>query len=174
MNNYKTFETVRLLLQPTTEADAQLIVDVFNTPKWLKFIGDRNINTVEQAKADINNRMLVQLEKLGYSNYTIIRKSDQAKVGICGLYDRKGLEGIDVGFALLPDYEQLGYAFEATNKIIQAAFQEFGLTELKGITDKENIASQKLLEKLGLKLMSTTRLSADDDEILVYYIKNNE
>jgi hypothetical protein len=46
--------------------------------------------------------MTPQLKKLGFSSYTVIRKTDNAKVGSSGLYDREGLEGIDLGFAFLP------------------------------------------------------------------------
>lgn len=41
MNNYQAFETDRLLLQPTSTSDAQLIFELLNSPKWLKYIGDR-------------------------------------------------------------------------------------------------------------------------------------
>ena len=110
MGKYKDFETEILLIKPTTEKDARLIFELFNTRKWIENIGDRNIKTVESAKAYILEKMKPQLERLGYSNYTIIRKIDNVKIGTCGLYDREGLEGIDIGFAFLPEYEKKGYA----------------------------------------------------------------
>ena len=61
--------------------------------------------------------MLTQLEKLGYSNYTIITKLDNVKGGICGLYDREGVECIDTGFGLLPNHEGFGYGFEAASRL---------------------------------------------------------
>jgi len=110
MHNYKAFETGRLILKPTSEEDAEFIFKLFNTPKWLKYIGDRNIKTVENARAYIKTVMLSQLRKLGYSSYTLVKKQDNVKVGTCGLYNREGLAGIDIGFALLPEYEGKGYA----------------------------------------------------------------
>jgi len=136
----------------------------------LKYIGDRNIKTVENAKDYIKEKMIPQLERLGYSNYTLIRKQDNKKIGTCGLYDREGIDGIDIGFAFLPEYEKKGYAFESSNKLKEVAFSEFDIKFINAITTKENNASQKLLEKLGLKFMSTIKIPNNDNEFLLYKI----
>lgn len=170
--NYKSFETERLSIRPTSESDSEFIFELLNTPKWLKYIGDRNIKTVENAKDHIKEKMIPQLEKLGYSNYTLIRKKDNQKIGTCGLYDREGIEGIDIGFALLPKYERKGYAFESSNRLKEAAFNEFGIKTISAITKKDNTSSQRLLEKLGLKRTGTTKLPNDDEELLLYTIEN--
>lgn len=172
MSTNQTFKTDRLILKPCAEEDAPFIYALMNTPKWIKHIGDRNIKTIDDAKNYIIEKMLPQQVRLGYSNYTIIRKSDSIKLGTCGLYDREGLEGIDIGFAFLPQYEKMGYAFEAANRLQQAAFEDFGITSIKAITTKENLASQKLLEKLGLSQVGVMTLPNDDEELLVYAIEN--
>ena len=170
---FKTFETERLRIQPVTIADAAFVLELLNTPKWLQHIGDRNVHTLADATNYIQTKMQPQLERLGFSNYTVIRKSDNAKIGTCGLYDREGLEGIDIGFAFLPAYEGQGYGFESANRLKQAAFQEFGITTIGAITTKENIASQKLLEKLGLQQVGTTILPNDNEELLLYKLETD-
>ena len=172
MTAYKVFETERLQLIPTSEVDTKFILELMNTPKWFEYIGDRNVKTIASAKAYIANKMMPQLQRLGYSNYTIVRKSDDAKIGTCGLFDREGVEGIDIGFAFLPAYEKQGYAFEAADKLKHMAFNEFGIPELSAITAKNNCASQALLEKLGLKQSGTTKLPNEDEEVLLYKLKN--
>jgi RimJ/RimL family protein N-acetyltransferase len=171
MKEYTIFETERLILKPTSEEDADFFLKLVNAPKWLKYIGDRNLRTVEDSLTYIQNKILPQRARLGYSSYILIRKLEKDKIGICGLYDRKGLEGIDIGFALMPEYEGKGYAFEAINQLIHIAFSEFGINELKAITTKDNLSSQKLLEKLGLRLMGTTKLPDDDKIFLLYGIE---
>ena len=170
MSQSKIFETERLILRPTLEQDADLIYQVLNTPKFKKFVGDRKINSIEDAKTYIKIKMLPQLHKLGYSNYSLILKSSGDKVGICGLYDRDGIEGVDIGFGLLPQYEGLGFAYESSQKLIQLAFQELDIKEINAITSKENFSSQKLLEKLGLKVKGITKLPNDEKELLLYKI----
>lgn len=171
MTTYKTIETKRLLLKPTLVEDADFIFELLNTPKWKEYIGDRKVHTVEAAKIYIKTKMLPQLSKLGYSNNTLIRKADNSKVGICGLYNRAGADEVDIGFALLPDYEGKGYAFESANALINMAFNELKLTRINGVTKKSNVSSQVLLKKLGLRLSGTTKLFEEKEELLLYKIE---
>ena len=171
MNTYKTFETERLILKPTLEEDAEFLFQLINMPKWIKYIGERNVKTVQEAENYIVEKMKPQLVKLGFGNYTLIRKTDNVKIGTCGLHDREGLEGLDIGFAFLPEYERKGYAFEAAEKLKNSAFSEFGINKISAITTKNNFASQRLLEKLGLKKIGTTKVTNDDEELLLYRIE---
>jgi len=168
MSDFKTFESERLILKPTSEDDAQFILDLLNTPKWLKYIGDRDVKTLADAKAYIEKRITAQFNKLGYGNYTVTRKSDEKKIGSCGLYDREGLEGIDIGFAFLPQYERMGYAYESALKIKEIAINEFNINEIVAITLKENISSQKLLIKIGLAFEKMISIPNDDEELMLF------
>lgn len=164
----KQLETERLFLRPMDTSDAAFLVEVMNTPKWLKFIGDRNVHTEEDGEQYITERVLSQQERLGFSNFTAIRKSDGVKIGVCGLYDRAGLEGIDIGFAFLPEYEGQGYGFEAASAVKDAAVNHFKLEKLSAITSLENVASQRLLEKIGLKRVGTMVLPGETEEVLYF------
>ena len=124
MNQFKSFISKRLIIRPTSEQDAKLIFQLMNTPKFLMYVGDRKISSINDAKNYIHCKMLSQLYKIGYSTYTLVKKSNGNKIGICGLYDRNGIEGIDIGFSILPQFERLGYAYESTSRIIKAAFEE--------------------------------------------------
>lgn len=169
----KHFTTERLVISPTVEEDAPFIFELMNTPKWLEFIGDRNINTEDDAQNYIRTKIATQFERLGFSNYTVKRKMDQKRIGSCGLYDREGLSGIDLGFAFLPEYEGKGYAFEAAQRILEAAFQDFGISRLSAITVQNNFASQKLLERLNFKVEGLIRLPHDDEELLHYSLTHH-
>jgi RimJ/RimL family protein N-acetyltransferase len=171
MKKYAHFETERLVLHPTTVEDAGFILELLNTPKWLVYIGDRNVHTEEDAKQYIKNKISPQLEKLGFSNYTLIRKADGVKIGSCGLYDREGLEGIDIGFALLPAFEGLGYGFESASKVLEIGKNEFNIDRFSAITTQNNLASQRLIEKLGLRYIQTIRIPNDEEELLLYRIE---
>jgi len=159
VKDYLSFETDRLWMTPTSRKDAAFIYELMSSPKWIHFIGDRKIHSKEDAEEYIGIKMRPQLERLGFAVYTLIRKSDQVKIGICSLVDREELEGIDLGYALLPDYEGAGYALEASIKMIAVGFEEFGLTNLYAITNPNNIASQKLLLKLGFNSIGDLRLA---------------
>ena len=168
MTKIKSFTTQRLSIQPTSEEDAILIYELMNTPKFIQFVGNRNIQSIEEARAYIRKKMLPQLHSLGYSNYTIIRKEDNKKLGACGLYNREGLDGIDIGFGLLPQYEGKGYAFEASQRILKAAIEDFKIKSIKSITSKENLGSQALLKKLGFRVSGSITLPGETEELILF------
>ncbi|WP_245224653.1 GNAT family N-acetyltransferase [Pseudozobellia sp. WGM2] len=171
MSLHSTLETERLYLRPTEEIDAELIFQLMNTPKFLKFVGDRGISSIKVAKRYIAENMLPQLKNLGYSSYTLITKSENKKIGTCGLYDREGLDGIDIGFGLLPAYEGMGYGYEASRSVLNAAFEIFEIDVISAITSKDNIGSQCLLKKLGLHKIGITKLPQKEEELYLYQIK---
>jgi len=170
MKTDKAIETNRLVLKMTNKDDGNFIRVLMNTPKWLEYIGDRNIHSLSDAKNYIINKIRPQIEQLGYGSYTVILKSDGSKVGTCGLYDRAGLEGVDIGFAFLPEYEGQGYAFESSQKLLELGFAQFNITTVNAITLPTNRASQKLLEKLGLTFKSMVKLPHDENELMLYQV----
>ena len=114
--------------------------------------------------------MRPQLKTHGFSNNTVIRKSDGIKLGTCGLYDRPGLEGIDIGFAFLPEFEGQGYGYEAASALLEKAFTDFGLNKVVAITLPDNLVSQKLLKKLGLQQVSTVQIPPEKTSFLLFEI----
>ena len=65
MKKYKEFETERLFLKPTSENDAELILELLNSSKWIEFIGDRGVKNLKSAKDYIAEKMTPQLQKTG-------------------------------------------------------------------------------------------------------------
>jgi RimJ/RimL family protein N-acetyltransferase len=170
MKSTATIETERLLLKPTSLDDAEFLLDLLNTPKWLKYIGDRNVKNIKAAQEYIASKIRPQIEILGYGNYTVIRQSDNIKIGSCGLYDREGLTGVDIGFAFLPEYEHQGYAYESSKKLLDVGLSNFGINIVNAITLPENKSSQKLLAKLGLSFVKMIKLPHDKNELMLYQV----
>ncbi len=173
MNLHIVYETERLLLMPTSVQDTSFILELLNTPKWLQFIGDRNVKNLAAAEKYIHTKILPQYEKNGFGNYTISLKENGIKIGSCGLYDREGIDGIDIGFAFLPTYEKQGYAFESVSKIKEIAINQFKLDKLSAITDRRNLDSQRLLEKLDLKFSGFIVLPKSEEELMLYIWNSN-
>lgn len=174
MKDFKTFESKRLLLRPVMEDDAEFVLKLLNSPKFLYHIGDRKVRTTEDARKYIRNKMLSQLKRLGYGNYAVVRKSDSTLMGTCSIFDREGLDTVDIGFAFLPEFEGQGYGYEAASRLLEAAFREFDIQKICAITTIENVASQGLIKKLGLKYAGTTRIPDDEEELLLYELDKTE
>lgn len=162
------YYTARLTIRPTTTKDTELILQVLNTPKFKKYVGDKDLRTLNDAKQYILQRMIPHYRKYGFGNFSIIRSEDQVKIGICGLYDREGLEGIDLGYAYLPEFEGQGYALEAATKMLDLALNEFQIEKIIAITSKDNFASQRLLKKLNMRQEGFVKLTKDDEELILY------
>ena len=171
------FETARLRLKPAELSDAAFFLELMNTPKWVKYIGDRKVKTKEEAETYIQTKMLPQYIEKGFGNYVIILKKDNVKIGTCGLYDRPGLDGIDVGYALLPAFENKGYTVEAVEHLLELANGKFNLKQVNAITTLDNSASIKLLEKLAFTKVKQFKMEGDAEELYLYsknIVKNNK
>ena len=172
--NKNRFETERLILVPSSVEDAELVLKSMNTNEFIDFVGDRNVRTIEDAETYIKEKHLPQIEKLGYGNFTIIEKKNGSKIGGVGLFHREGLDVVDIGFSFLPEFYGKGFGYEAASRILKAGFEDFGLKAVSAITVKENIASQKLIEKLGLKFKKIARIPNDPEDLLYYEISKEE
>ncbi|WP_267403515.1 MULTISPECIES: GNAT family N-acetyltransferase [unclassified Chryseobacterium] len=162
------YETERLILRPMSLDDGEFIFDLYNRPKFIQHIGDRNIKTVADAENYIKNRFMPQFEKLGFGNYLILTKEGNHKIGGVGIFEREGLEIVDIGFSLLDEFEGKGYAYEAALKVKSIGMDDFGLKKISAITSKNNYSSQKLIEKLGLKFQKMVMIPEDSEELMYY------
>ncbi len=148
-----TLETERLYLRPITAGDNAYVLAQLNDPGWLQNIGDRKVKTLEQATAYIENKIIAALEKNPRCAFFVaIRKEDleQKIIGQCGVFKREGLEDPDLGFAFLEAFCGQGYGYEAASVVLKYALESMNLTKLVAITSDKNIASQRLLSKLGM------------------------
>ena len=160
-------ETERLRLRWATFDDAQFFIDLLNSPGWLDNIGDRKVRTIKDAETYIRLKLMPDYDKGELGMYLIEAKEDGRPVGTTGFVNRPGLEGIDMGFAMLTEEMNKGYAFEASFSLLQYG-KKRGVKLLKGITLPENTSSRKLLEKLGFTLKREFYLKDDPDLLCLY------
>lgn len=142
-------ETTRLALRHLTAADSPFILELVTDPDWLRFIGDRGVRTVEDARGYIESGPMKLYERLGFGLYLVELRGDGTPLGLCGLIKRDSLEDVDIGFAFLPAFRGRGYALEAAIGVRDYAFEVLGLERLVAITAPENDKSASLLEHLG-------------------------
>lgn len=157
-------ETERLTLRRLTVDDAEFVFALLNEPSWLRFIGDKGVRTLEDARAYIENGPVAMYQRFGFGLYVTERRTDGVPMGMCGLIKRDGLDDVDIGFAFLPAYWGRGYAFEAAAAVMDYGRNVIGLTRIVAITAPDNESSARLLEKLGLRFDRMIRLSADAKE----------
>lgn len=151
-------ETERLQLRQFETDDAEFIVELVNTPGWLKFIGDRNIKITEDAIRYLQNGPMKSYRENGFGLSLVEIKESGKSIGMCGILKRDSLEHPDIGFAFLPEFTGKGYAFEMALATVNYAKYELGLKTLSAITIPSNEKSIQLLEKVGFTF---TRMVSD-------------
>jgi RimJ/RimL family protein N-acetyltransferase len=164
----KVLETARLALRWLETNDADFILQLVNEPSWLRFIGDKGIRTVEDARNYIAEGPVAMYRQLGFGLYLVERKESGEPIGICGLIKRDALEDVDLGFAFLPAFWGKGYAFESAAAVMDYGQRTFALPRLLAITSQDNEVSARLLEKLGFHFERLTRLATDAAEVKVF------
>lgn len=161
-------ETERLLLRRFTEDDAEFIFNLLNEPDWIKYIGDKGIKTIEDAKKYIEHSLIKMYNDLGFGLYIVILKEYGIPIGMCGLVKRNGLEDVDLGFAFLKDFTGKGYGYESARAVMIYAKTELNISRLAAITTTDNHASENLLLKLGFQFDLLTKLSQDADPLKLF------
>lgn len=162
-------QTNRLRLSKITVKDAPFFVELMNTPGYIKYIGDRNIKSVDDAASYLENGIIKSYHENGFSYYKVELKEDLGNIlGIVGILKREQLECPDIGFAFLSQYEGKGYAFEATSELMYLAKEKFKISKVSAITLEINKDSIKLLEKLGLTFEKKVKPFDNDEELLLF------
>lgn len=152
----KKIVTERLFIRRAKLEDAPFIYDLLNSDSWIKYIGDKEITSQNKAKEYIQETLIQGYDKNGYG-LSIIILNNGTSIGVCGFLKREYLEDADLGFALLPDFEGMGYAFEATNAMMNYGESELNFKRVSAICMETNQKSLRLLSKLGFKKTDTIK-----------------
>lgn len=165
----KILKTERLLLREFDLNDAEFIVELLNTPTWIRFIGDKNVKTPDDACKYLENGPLKSYRKDGFGFWMVELKFIGVPIGLCGLIKRETLDDVDIGFAFLPDFAGLGYGYEIASATLGYAKDNIGLKRIVAITLENNVASIKLLEKIGLKYEKMVEGAGSNNEELMLF-----
>lgn len=163
-------ETPRLRLREARAPDAAFFLELMNTEKYHRYIGDRNLRTTSDAEAFIQERFVASYRANGYGLWVMELKSGSRPIGICGLVNRDYLDHPDLGFAVLPGFERQGYSYEASLACLQYGRKELAVECFLAITVEENLGSRKLLEKLGFSLQEYIEEPGSGEELLLYQL----
>lgn len=147
------FQTPRLILRQITIEDAPLILELNSDPEIVKYVHEPTLKNVEQAQKIIQDIILPQY-KNNLGRWAIINKKNNQFMGWCGLKYRPELDEIDLGYRLMQQYWGKAYATEAAQHTLDYGFNHLKLSLITGRAHIENIASVKVLEKIGMQFIS--------------------
>jgi len=166
----KVLETERLIVRRFSLDDAAFAMELVNDPAWLQYIGDRNVRTLDDARAYLRKGALDMYERVGFGMYVVTLKTSGEAIGTCGLIKRESLDDVDIGFAFLPKSRGQGFALESAAAVLEHGKRDFGLKRIVAIVSPANLRSIAILEKIGLQFERTLKLPGDEEEISLYAI----
>jgi ribosomal-protein-alanine N-acetyltransferase len=153
------FQTPRLLLRRCTEEDAPLILQLNSDPEVIKYVHEPVLTTEEQARKIIVGIILPQY-KNNLGRWAIHLKADNEFIGWCGLKYRPEADEIDLGYRLKKTAWGKGYATEAAKHTLDHGLTILNLPLITAHAHIENIASIKVLKKIGMQFIREETLDS--------------
>lgn len=154
-------ETPRLLLRPMDASDALRVVA--GTPGDDSYWAPGYPSPGEMTAAE---RFLDTCARTGdpspFGSYEIRRREDGQVIGGMGFHGAPDENGhVTIGYGLVPSAQGMGYASEALRALLRFA-RDQGVNCVHGDTDLDNVASQRVMEAAGMRLVK-------EDEKLKHY-----
>lgn len=148
----KILETQRLILRTWTKADVAPMAKINMDQQVMEhFPGLINLEQTKALIQKINNHY----DKYGYTLYAVELKSSGEFIGFVGLFkpsfDAHFTPATEIGWRLSSQHWRQGYATEAATAVLEYAFKVHKLDEVVSFTVVNNLASRRVMEKIGLK-----------------------
>ena len=160
------FETTRLYVRPWTPDDVAAAFAIYRDPEVTRWLG----NTRTHATIDDSHDWLARIadynasKPAGMGLWAATLRSTGEPIGSLGIAPLDGGPEIEIGYHLGVAWWGQGYATELASGGRDYAFDTLGLTRLVGVTFPENIASQRVLKKIGLRHLGQGRYFGHDLE----------
>ena len=164
-------ETPRLYLRKFTEADVPLIKELNSQPEVVKYLHEPLLETEEQAKNILINHILPQY-KLNLGRWATFVKETDTFIGWCGLKYRPELNETDLGYRFSSQHWGKGYATESAQHVLNYGLKTLKLKEITGRAHVENLASLKVLEKIGMQYIKEEIV--DDCPVKTFIVVNTD
>ena len=148
-------ETDRLFLREYVEEDAEAFFKLNSDSEVLRFVPDKRLLNVEQARQILVDHPIADYRKYGFGSGACILKSTGEQIGFAGLKYLEEFGDVDVAFRLMRTHWGLGLATEAGLASVRFGFADLGLKRIIDLVMPENIASVRVLEKTGLRYTET-------------------
>ena len=159
--------TERLELRELVLEDDEFILRLLNEDGFLRFIGDKGVRTLADAREYLSKGPIDSYRRYGFGLYLTSLRGG-APIGICGLVKRDSLPDVDVGFAFLEQYWSKGYAAESAAAVLAWAREHLRLSRIIAITAPDNAGSIAVLQKIGLRFERMVKLPGDSQELRLF------
>ncbi|MCL2425159.1 MAG: GNAT family N-acetyltransferase [Oscillospiraceae bacterium] len=142
-------ETERLILRPLKISDAQTVYDNWTTdPEVSRYMRWSTHSSIEETKTWLTTAESSLNSEEAY-DWGFEFKETGELIGSCGMYVRNDDNIFEIGYCIMKKYWGKGIASEVSKAMLEFAINELGERKFYATHDKDNLASGKVLEKLG-------------------------
>lgn len=141
-------ETPRLAMRRMVLDDAPHMFELNNDPEVIKYTGDPPFADLAATVAFVISYHPYRATGMG--RWTVLDKATGEYLGWCGLKYLPELDEVDLGYRFHRRHWGKGYATESAQACMQYGFETLGLQRIIGRAMKENLASIRVLEKVGM------------------------
>ena len=164
------FETDRLIVRQYMISDIGELFKIMSDIRMHKYTKDKNNPWDEQRTEEYIKYMINKdFKTLDCFHGAVIEKSANQLIGLCGLNPYKSCEP-EIEFKIGVPYWRKGYATELGKQIIKESFATTDIKGIYGMARPENIASRKVLVRIGMKYLGNQVFRNHEDSF--YYIGN--
>lgn len=156
-------ETARLRLRHLILDDLDALFGIYSNPEVMKYVG-KGARTKDETLAALIK--MIEHWKHGFGMWAIIHFGNSKFIGRCGLCFLDNTPEIELGYTLDKPYWNMGLATEASLAILKYGFEQIGLKRIVAIARPENLASQRVMQKVGMKFEKNAHYYNSD---VVYY-----
>src|SRR5262249_22508809 len=140
----------RLLLREFDESDVAAFLPLGSDPAIIRYTGDPGFTDIEHAREILRTRPMADYAKYGFGRWACVEKASDAVIRFAGLKYLDDVGEVDLGYRLLPAFWGRGLATEASRAILDYGFGRLHLQQIIGLVELTNVASVRVLEKLGM------------------------
>lgn len=144
-----TVKTDRLVLRPFTDHDAEELHRILAQEGVLRYFPTPDPPPLDRVQKLVA-KQLEHWEEHGFGWWAVELKSDDGIIGWNGLQYLTETEEVEIAYLLAKTHWGKGLATEGAREGLKYGFEILGLERIIGLVHPENIASQRVLEKLGL------------------------
>lgn len=167
-------ETERLVLRRWRAADLDDLSVVFAKPEVWWYPHGRGFS-VDETRAFLDGR-LDRWKTRGWSQWAVVHREDERLIGFLGLepptFLPEVMPTVEVGWRLDPDYWGHGLATEGGRAALRFGFDVLRLDEIVSICEPDNVASGRVMERIGMRHARHTTHPALGVDLSVYKILN--
>ena len=156
-----TVETARMYLRPFTLDDLDAFVSLNADADVMRYISGGTPQTRAQTQMRLN-ALLDHWDQHGFGLCAAVEKTTHEFAGFCGLQYLDNTSEIEIGYRLAKRFWGMGFATEAASASLKHGFEDLGLDRIVAVVHPENVASQRVVEKIGLRYVKDARFYNTD------------